>query len=95
MLNGAQSLGRGAGMFAHFTATCAQLDHTRASWWSVSKLDRKAERIVVLKNMQLDGWFALAPNNSLITPRLASSQSDLCSRLESAMTFADLPVPLP
>jgi serine/threonine protein kinase/Tol biopolymer transport system component len=49
-------------------------DGDDASWWRVRLRDRKAERIVALKNMQVDGWFAQAPNNSLITARLANPQ---------------------
>jgi hypothetical protein len=39
------------------------------SWWRVRLRDRKTERIARLKDMRVDGWFAPAPNNSLITAR--------------------------
>ena len=39
------------------------------SWWRVRLRDRKAERIAPQKNMRVLGWFAQAPNNSLITAR--------------------------
>jgi hypothetical protein len=37
-------------------------------------LDRKAERIAAVKNMQVDLWFGQALNNSLITARLTTSE---------------------
>ncbi len=40
-----------------------------ASCWRVRMHDRKTERIGSLKNEQVGGWFAQAPNNSLITAR--------------------------
>jgi Tol biopolymer transport system component len=40
-----------------------------ASWWRVRLRDRKTERIARLKDMRLDGWFAPAPDDSLITAR--------------------------
>ena len=40
-----------------------------ASWWRVRLRDRKTERVARLKDMRVDGWFAPAPNNSLITAR--------------------------
>ena len=39
------------------------------SWWRVRLRDRKTERVAALKNLQVNGWFAQAPNNSLITWR--------------------------
>jgi hypothetical protein len=44
-----------------------------ASWWRVRLRDRKAERIALLKNMNVAGWFAPAPNDSLITARNAGT----------------------
>jgi Tol biopolymer transport system component len=40
-----------------------------ASWWRVRMRDRKTERVVALKRMRVEQWFAPAPNNSLITAR--------------------------
>jgi Tol biopolymer transport system component len=40
-----------------------------ASWWRVRMRDRKTERVVALKSMRVDQWFAPAPDNSLITAR--------------------------
>jgi hypothetical protein len=39
------------------------------SWWRVRMRDRKTERIPIPKNIRVTDWFALAPNNSLITAR--------------------------
>jgi len=39
------------------------------SWWRVRLRDLKTERVASLKSMQVHLWFALAPNNSLITAR--------------------------
>jgi Tol biopolymer transport system component len=44
-----------------------------ASWWRVRLRDRKAESIALLKNMNVAGWFAPAPNDSLITARTAGT----------------------
>jgi dipeptidyl aminopeptidase/acylaminoacyl peptidase len=62
-----------------------------ASWWRVRLRDRKVERIAALKNMQVVTWFAQAPNNSLITCAPDRHRRTLCSRLESAIAFPDLP----
>ena len=40
-----------------------------ASWWRVRLRDRKTERLARLKDMRVGGWFAPAPDNSLITAR--------------------------
>ena len=40
-----------------------------SSWWRVRKRDRKTGRVARFKEMRVDGWFAPAPNNSLITAR--------------------------
>jgi serine/threonine protein kinase/Tol biopolymer transport system component len=47
-----------------------------ASWWRVRMRDRKTERIALPKNMQIQmgGWFAPAPNNSLITARQVGTE---------------------
>jgi len=40
------------------------------SWWRVRMRDRKTQRIAALKNLRMEGgWFAPAPNDSLITTR--------------------------
>ena len=49
------------------------------SWiWRVRMRDRKVERVISLKNVRLTGggrggWFATAPDNSLITARDAAT----------------------
>ena len=40
-----------------------------ASWWRVRMRDWKTERIPIPKNIRVTGWFAPAPNNTLITAR--------------------------
>ncbi|MGA7410798.1 MAG: protein kinase [Bryobacteraceae bacterium] len=40
-----------------------------AAWWRVRLRDRKTERVVSRRSMQVTVWFAPAPNNSLITAR--------------------------
>ena len=42
-------------------------------WCRVRIRDRKAERIVPLKNIPVQSWFAQGPNNSLIATRLAGA----------------------
>ncbi len=44
-----------------------------ASWWRVRMHDRKTERIASLNGLRLTYWFAVAPNNSLITARNAGT----------------------
>jgi Tol biopolymer transport system component/DNA-binding winged helix-turn-helix (wHTH) protein len=40
------------------------------SWWKIRMHDRKTERIAALKDLRIEaGWFAPAPNDSLITWR--------------------------
>lgn len=45
-------------------------------WWRVRLRDRRAERVVKLDGLQLtpSDWFAVAPNNSLITARNAGTE---------------------
>jgi dipeptidyl aminopeptidase/acylaminoacyl peptidase len=60
-----------------------------SSWWRVRLRDRKTERVAALKNIRVGQWLAPAPDNSLITAR--GHRRDLCSRLESAISFPELP----